>query len=322
MMIDASVGTLFSTLREKLDLHWAAGRTGHSRGIKNPESDAARTALVGHLNLIHPNRVQVLGNTELQYLERLNQSARRDLIDHLFDGTSDLIVIGDACPAPEDIKQRSEASSTPLFQSGQSTVQLVNYLQYYLTRLFAEKIILHGVFMEVFSVGLLITGDPSVGKSELALELVARGHRLVADDAPVFVKTSPDTLNGHCPEILRDFLEVRGLGILNIRVMFGDSAIKQARNLRLILRLVAMTEEQIHRIDRLHGASTTQTILGVDIPEITLPVAPGRNLAVLAEAAARNHALLRKGFDSAKLFMDRQARFMENSQGVDRIPEQ
>jgi HPr kinase/phosphorylase len=313
MIIDASVGTLFETLQEKLDLHWVSGRTGHARSVKNPESDAARTALVGHLNLVHPNRVQVLGNVEIQYLERLGQSARRDLVDHLFDGTSDLIVLGDGCAVPEDIKQRSEASSTPLFCSGQSTVQLVNYLQYYLTSLFAEKIILHGVFMEVFSVGLLITGDPSVGKSELALELVARGHRLVADDAPIFVKTSPDTLNGRCPEILRDFLEVRGLGILNVRVMFGDSAIKQARNLRLILKLVSMTEEQIHGIDRLHGARATQTILGVEIPEITLPVAPGRNLAILAEAAARNHALLRKGFDAAKLFMDRQARFMENS---------
>jgi HPr kinase/phosphorylase len=152
-----------------------------------------------------------------------------------------------------------------------------------------------------------------VGKSELALELVARGHRLVADDAPIFAKTSPDLINGRCPEILRDSLEVRGLGILNIRAMFGDSAIKQNRNLRLILKLVQMTEQEIHQIDRLHGARTTQTILGVEIPEITLPVAPGRNLAVLAEAAARNHTLLLKGFDSARLFMERQARFMKTS---------
>jgi HPr kinase/phosphorylase len=310
---DASVGTLFETLQAKLDLRWTGGRTGQTRAVKNPESQAAHTSLVGHLNLIHPNRVQVLGRTEIAYLDRLGAQARRDLVDHLFDGTTDLIVVGDNCAAPQDIRQRSEATSTPLLQSGESTVQLVNYLQYYLTNLFADKIILHGVFLEVFSVGLLITGDPSVGKSELALELIARGHRLVADDAPVFAKTSPDTLNGRCPEVLRDFLEVRGLGILNVRVMFGDSAIKQARNLRLILKLVSMTEEQMHAIDRLHGARSTQTILGVEIPEITLPVAPGRNLAVLAEAAARNHALLDKGLDSARLFMERQARFMENS---------
>jgi len=313
MNIDASVGTLFENLRNKLELQWLGSKLGESRVIQNPETESTGTALVGHLNLIHSNQVQVLGTTEILYLDRLSENSRRDLIDQLFDGTTDLIVIGDQQVVPDDIKQRSEASSTPLFISSQSTIQLVSYLQYYLTSLFAEKITLHGVFMEVFSLGLLIIGDPSVGKSELALELVARGHRLVADDAPVFARTSPDTLNGRCPDVLRDFLEVRGLGILNIRAMFGDSAIKQNRTLRLILKLVPMTEEQMHKIDRLHGARTTQTILGVEIPEITLPVAPGRNLAVLAEAAARNHTLLLKGYDSAKLFMDRQTRFMDNS---------
>ena len=313
MSIDASVGTLFESLEDKLGLQWLGSRLGEGRAIKNPSSDLAGTALVGHLNLIHPNQVQVLGITEISYLERLGEASRRDLVDQLFSGSTDLIVVGDGQQVPDDIKQRAEASSTPLFVSDQSTQQLVNYLQYYLTNLFAEKITLHGVFMEVFSLGMLIIGDPSVGKSELALELVARGHRLVADDAPLFARTSPDTLSGRCPEILRDFMEVRGLGILNIRAMFGDSAIKQARNLRLILKLVQMTDAEMHTIDRLHGARTTRTILGVDIPEITLPVAPGRNLAVLAEAAARNHTLLLKGFDSARLFMERQTRFMDNS---------
>lgn len=313
MSTDASVGALFDALREKLDLNWAGGRTGEARSIKNTESEAGGTTLVGHLNLIHPNRVQVLGKTETHYLQKLPEASRRDFLNQLFDGTSDLIVVGNNESIPDDIKQRSEASATPLLISRQPTPQLVNYLQYYLTNLFAKKITLHGVFMEVFSVGLLIIGDPSVGKSELALELLARGHRLVADDAPTFARTAPDILNGRCPDVLRDFLEVRGLGVLNIRAIFGDSAIKQARNLRLILKLVPMTEEQMHSIDRLHGARTTQTILGVEIPEITLPVAPGRNLAVLAEAAARNHTLLLKGFDSAKLFIDRQARFMDNS---------
>ncbi|HHJ16741.1 MAG TPA: HPr(Ser) kinase/phosphatase [Gammaproteobacteria bacterium] len=313
MNIDASVGTLFETLEDKLGLRWPGSRLGESRAIKNPVSDQTGTALVGHLNLIHPNQVQVLGDTEISYLERLGEASRRDLVDQLFDGNTDLIVVGDGQQVPDDIKQRSEASSTPLLVSDQPTVQLVNYLQYYLTNLFAEKITLHGVFMEVFSLGMLIIGDPSVGKSELALELVARGHRLVADDAPLFARTSPDTLSGRCPEILRDFMEVRGLGVLNIRAMFGDSAIKQARNLRLILKLVQMSEAEMHTIDRLHGARATRTILGVDIPEITLPVAPGRNLAVLAEAAARNHTLLLKGYDSARLFMERQTRFMDNS---------
>jgi len=314
MSSDASVGTLFEALHQKLGLNWVGSRRAGSRIISSPALTGSGSALVGHLNLIHPNRVQVLGAAELRYLQRLNENSRRDLIDQLFAETTDLIIVGESQDVPDDIRQRSEAGAVPLLTSDQPSAQLVSHLQYYLTSLFAEKIILHGVFMEVFSVGLLITGDPSVGKSELALELVARGHRLVADDAPIFARTAPDVLNGRCPDILRDFLEVRGLGVLNVRAMFGDSAIKQARNLRLILKLVPMSEEQMHRIDRLHGARANQTILGVEVPEITLPVAPGRNLAVLAEAAARNHALLLKGFDSAQLFMDRQARFMENGE--------
>ncbi|MDT8388053.1 MAG: HPr(Ser) kinase/phosphatase [Thiogranum sp.] len=313
MSTDASVGTLFAALQDKLALRWIGSRLGESRLIKVSAAEHTGTELVGHLNLIHPNRVQILGSAEIEYLNRLGENTRRNLINQLFDGQTELIVIGDNEQIPDDIRRRTEASLTPVFTSEQSTPQLVNYLQYYLTSLFAEKLTLHGVFMEVFSLGMLITGDPSVGKSELALELLARGHRLVADDAPLFAKTAPDILNGRCPEILRDFLEVRGLGILNVRAMFGDSAIKQNRNLRLILKLVPMSEEQMHRIDRLHGARSTQTILGVEIPEITLPVAPGRNLAVLAEAAARNHTLLLKGFDSARLFMERQSRYMENN---------
>lgn len=312
MTIDATVGTLFDTLQGKLGLEWVGSAHGDNRNIAIKDDHDDRTSLAGHLNLIHPNRVQVIGLTETRYLEQLGENLRRDFLDQLFSGSTDLITVGDGQPVPADIKQRAEASSTPLCISPRPASQLVNYLQYYLTSLFSEKITLHGVFMEIFSLGLLLTGEPSVGKSELALELVARGHRLVADDAPVFAKTAPDILSGRCPEILRDFLEVRGLGVLNVRAMFGDSAIKQNRNLRLILRLVTMSEEEMQKIDRLHGARSVRTILGVDIPEITLPVAPGRNLAVLAEAAARNHTLYLKGFDSAKLFMERQARFMEN----------
>jgi HPr kinase/phosphorylase len=310
MSIDASVGTLFDSLHDKLQLSWVGGQRS-SRVVRKPAPNSPETALVGHLNLIHPNQVQVLGSTEIRYLAQLDSVSRRDLITRLFEGRPDLVVVGDEQPVPDDIRQLSEATSTPLLASIQPTAKLVAYLQYYLTNLFAEKITLHGVFMEVFSIGVLITGDPSVGKSELALELVARGHRLVADDAPIFAKTAPDILNGRCPDLLRDFLEVRGLGILNIRAMFGDSAIKQNRNLRLILKLAPMADEQMQTIDRLHGARTTTAILGVEVPEITLPVAPGRNLAVLAEAAARNHTLLLKGFDSARLFAQRQARYMD-----------
>jgi len=311
MSCDASVGTLFDALHETLQLHWEGGRRGESRCIEPGGGEHGEHALVGHLNLIHPPRVQVLGATEAAYLQRLDADARRDFVDRLFAGITDLILVGDALPAPDDVRQRAAAVGMPVFLSPLPTQQLVNYVQYYLTNLFAERTTLHGVFLEVFGLGVLITGAASVGKSELALELIARGHGLVADDAPLFVRTAPDVLNGRCPDVLRDFLEVRGLGLLDIRAMFGDSAIKHSRNLGLILSLAPMTDEEIRRIDRLHGNRSRRTVLGVEVPEITLPVAPGRNLAVLAEAAARSHLLHLRGVDSARQFIERQSAYMD-----------
>ncbi len=316
MTVDSSVGALFDSLQEKLDLSWPGGRRGNSRIIESSPPENAEISLVGHLNLIHLHRVQIIGHTELSYLDSLDVQARKELLKTLFSGTTDLIIFSGSLQPPDDIKQRSAATNTPLFTSTQTSQLLVNYLQYYLTSLFAEKITLHGVYLEVFSLGLFITGEASAGKSELALELITRGHRLVADDAPSFARTAPDTINGHCPGMLQDVLEVRGLGILNIRAMFGDSAIKQNRNLRLILKLQHMDESQIRTIDKLEGCRNTRVILGVKIPEITLPVAPGRNLAVLAEAAARNHMLNLRGFDAGKRFIEKQSRQLGNEQKI------
>ncbi len=310
MITTPTVGSLYEALHEKLGLRWAVGKRGSKRAIQCPQDSDIDISLVGHLNLIHPHRVQVMGETELHYLNTLRKNTRLDSISQLFSGVSDLIIIADGQKIPEEIRQQARSSSTPVLCSIRASQDLVNNLQYYLSNLLAKQITLHGVFMEVMGVGVLITGDASIGKSELALELVGRGHRLVADDAPEFARTAPDTLNGRCPAMLQDFLEVRGLGILNIRSMFGDSAIKQNRNLRLIIDLEDMSDERIRQIDRLQGSRATRTILGVEVPEITLPVAPGRNLAVLAEAAVRNHILHLKGYDASAEFITRQTEFM------------
>lgn len=312
MIVDASVGALFDSLQDKLGLAWPDNRRGSNRIIQSCVPGNNEISLVGHLNLINPHRVQIIGRTELDYLNNLGDQARKELLKQLFSGTSDLIIVAAPALPPDDIKQHSAATNTPLWTSSQSSQILVNFLQYHLTSLFAEKITLHGVFLEVFSLGLFITGEASAGKSELALELITRGHRLVADDAPIFARTAPDIINGSSPDMLQDVLEVRGLGILNIRAMFGDSAIKPNRNLRLILKLQQMSDDQIQAIDRLEGCRNTRSILDVKIPEITLPVAPGRNLAVLAEAAARNHMLKLRGFNASQHFIDKQSRQLGN----------
>ncbi len=311
MSTTLEIGTLYNSQREKLGLRWISGEELQNQVLHSSKESPSEISMVGHLNLINPHRVQVLGSQELEYLESLKKNSRKDTITQLFSGQSTLIIIAKELPAPDDLKMAAAASSTPMLSSKRPSEETIRNLLYYLSNYFAEKITLHGVFMEVMGTGVLVTGESSIGKSELALELLTRGHRLIADDATEFARTAPDNLLGTCPEMLRDFLEVRGLGILNVRAMFGASAIKQSRNLRLII--VLQDIEEAVKIDRLHGSKQTRTIQNVDIPEITLPVGPGRNLAVLLEAAVRNHILNIKGYDASQAFIERQKRRLENA---------
>lgn len=171
--------------------------------------------------------------------------------------------------------------------------------------------VVHGVFLEVHGMGVLLTGESGVGKSELALELLTRGHRLIADDAAEFSRVGPDIVRGRCPEALRDFLEVRGLGILNVRAMYGDSAIKLSKDLRLVIHLQRLASQDLQQLDRLQGIYRTHSILDIEVPEVTLPVAPGRNLAVLVEAAVRDHILLRKGYNASEALIKRQRELIQ-----------
>lgn len=175
----------------------------------------------------------------------------------------------------------------------------------------SETLTKHGVFLDVMGIGILLTGASGIGKSELALGLVNRGHRLIADDAVIFEQVSEDTIIGRCPPLLQDFLEVRGLGILDIRVMFGDTAIKESKRLQLIVNIVNLDSEELKSIDRLHGMYRSYSILGVEIPEVTIPVSPGRNLSVLVEGAVRNQVLIHTGYVASLEFTKRQSRLLD-----------
>ena len=301
--------TIYDALKKKLGLEWVTGEELAGHAIQTADT-SAEISLVGNLNLIHQNRIQVLGTRELDYLDRLKKNSRKDAIVQLCSGESDLVVIARRLQPPRDLVETATASRLPVLSAAPRGEETIQHLRYFLGNYLAEKITLHGVFMEVMGTGVLIMGPSSIGKSELALELLTRGHRLIADDAAEFARVAPDVLNGTCPEMLRDFIEVRGLGILNVRAMFGASAIKHNRNLRLIIVLQEMSEAT--ETDRLHGSRRMRIIMGVEIPEITVPVAPGRNLAVLVETAVRNHILHMKGYDASQAFIERQKQRLES----------
>ena len=305
-----SVQQLFDDRREKLQLTWIGGQKGASRELTHEALNRAGVGLVGHLNLIHPILMQALGSSDLDYLGNQTVEARRESLNLLCDGQTLCIFLCDGVDAPDFLIDACDLHGTPLFLSQKQSRVFVNLLRPYLQRELSEVTTSHGVFLDVLGFGTLITGNSQIGKSELALELISRGAGLVADDAVELYQVGPETIQGRCPALLRDFLEVRGIGVLNIRAIFGETAVRPRKTLRLIVHLERPTAEYFRALDRLQTKSSATTILGVEIPTVTLAVVAGRNLAVLVEAAVRNYILQTRGYDSTKDFVDRHEEVM------------
>lgn len=305
-----SVQGLYDALQSRLRLQWPAGRGAAGRSIDTRVLHSSAYAMAGYLNVIRPSQITVIANAECRYLSELEASARRSLLEQLFDEPTVMVIVAGGKRPPEGVEALADESGIALLTTPRSGNETLNNLRYFLSYALAESLTLHGVFLEVNGIGLMITGDSGLGKSELALELITRGQRLIADDAPEFARIAPDLIEGSCPELLSGFLEVRGLGILNIRTMFGDSAVKRRKYLRLIVNLVPLDHAGGPELDRLGSISRYRKVLNVDIPEITLPVAPGRNLAVLVEAAALAHTIALNGYNAADDFIQRQQRLM------------
>lgn len=308
-----TVGALFVAMRDRLGLSWIAGESWAGREVRfqrNANIDGDKPALVGFLNLIRTHQIQIIGAPELAFLHGLSATALNDTLCQLINSSPVCIVADGSAVVPDWLQQEAHKHNLPVWSSTREGTTIVDYIRYFLASYGAERQTLHGVFMEVMGIGVLLAGPAGVGKSELALELVTRGHRLIADDAPEFTRVSPDTIRGTCPRPLQDFLEVRGLGILDIRSMFGDNAIKPEETLRLIVQLGRMVEAEIVKMDRLQGNTRLRKVLDVDISETTLPVIMGSNLAVLVEGAVRNHLLQAKGYNASEIFIARQKRFI------------
>ena len=312
MARQVSVQKLFEDNQARLELSWLAGRQGGNKTLTGEAELKPTIGQVGHMNFIHPFRMQVLGAAELAWLREQSPAAQMQSIDRLFTLDLVAIVVANNETPPPYIVEKCSNHHIALFTSPQPSPHLVDVFRIYLSRMLAESTTLHGVFLDVLEMGVLITGASAIGKSELALELISRGNGLVADDIVEFYRISPDTLEGRCPGVLRDFLEVRGIGILNIRTIFGETAVRPRKLLRIVVHLEDHSHESFSELDRLQVNATYQEILGVPIRKVTIPVAAGRNLAVLVEAAVRNFVLNQRGIDSTKEFIDRQQKLMED----------
>ncbi len=305
-MARVNIRQLFQDKQERLGLIWVAGAEGADRTLDGDTVSASNWGLIGHMNLVHPNWIQVFSDTELDYLHSLSPAELATALNTLDSHKPSCLIVAGNTEIPNGLVDFANRSGTPLFRSPLGSVHLMWMVRHYVVKALAESGSRHGVFLDVLGVGVMITGDSGVGKSELALELITRGNGLVADDMVDLYRISPEALEGRCPELLRDILEVRGLGMLNIRTMFGETAVRRKKSLKLIVHLYRPQADDLAKLDRL-PQSGTEEILGVAIRKVEIPVLAGRNLAVLVEAAARNFVLQQRGIDTMQDFIARQA---------------
>lgn len=306
-MRHVSLIQLYEDNREKLLLNWHVGQNADRR-IEIKGSNSYGADLVGHINIIHPERLQVLGLAEYDWAMHIGERRFGQMFVDLLSAQPPAVIVADGLTPPSQVVETCTQTGTPLINSPKPCSAIIDLLRIYLSARLADTVSLHGVFMDVLGMGVLITGDSGVGKSELALELISRGHGLVADDVVEMARIAPTTIEGRCPGMLRDFLEVRGLGLLNIRTIFGETASRRKMKLKLIVHLQKTATAA--DAPRLPLDAQTQEVLGVPVRKVVIPVAAGRNLAVLLEAAVRNTILQLRGIDSLQDFMDRQQRMM------------
>jgi len=302
-MRQVSVGQLVEANRDRLNLSWVC----HSPDtlITFSEEVVVPGDLVGYLNLIHPDRLQVLGHAEIEWARRQPVTKVERVVGEIMAARPPAIIVADNCEVPEIVRQACVAN-VALLTTSIAAPAVIEMLRGYLTRQLAEKIEVHGVFIDVLGLGVLITGESGVGKSELALELVSRGHGLVADDIVEVSNVAPNVLEGRAPDMLKDFLEVRGLGVLNIRTVFGETSCRRKMKISLVVHLLRPRRGEPEAMTRLPLDAQTEEILGVPLRKVTIPVAAGRNLAVLLEAAVRTTILLFRGIDTTQEFVLRQ----------------
>lgn len=296
-----------------LGLTLVAGRKGLKKKITHPQVQKMGLAMAGFTRFTNPGRLQIIGNTEAAYFRSLAPELQEKVISRICDLDLSCLVITRNLDIPEMLMREADGKGIPLFRTSLSSTEFIGRISKFLEEKLASTHSLHGVLMDVFGVGVLLLGKSGIGKSECALDLILRGHRLVADDMVSIQKRSPNVLIGTGFEVIRHHMEVRGLGIINIRSLFGVEAIREQKKIELVMELVEWDTEQEY--DRLGFEEEKYTILEVELPMLRIPVTPARNLTTIIEVAARNHLLKTMGYDSALEFEKKLIRKMEEGGG-------
>jgi HPr kinase/phosphorylase len=296
-----------------LGLTLMAGRKGLKKGITHSQVQKMGLAMTGFIKFINPDRLQIIGNTEMDYLRTLSAEQQEKVIHQICNLDLSCLVITRNLEVPELLLQEADKRGIPLFRTALRSFDFIEQVTQYLEEKLASTTSIHGVLMDVFGVGVLILGKSGIGKSECALDLILRGHRLVADDMVSIQKRSPSSLIGSGFDVIKHHMEIRGLGIINIRSLFGVEAIREQKKIELVLEL--MEWDTNREYDRLGFEEEKYPILGVELPMLRIPVTPARNLTTIIEVAARNHLLKVMGYDSALEFEKKLLQKMEEGGG-------
>ena len=283
-----------------LRLELVAGKDGLSRKISSSRIQKPGLALTGFTEHLHPERMQVFGNTEISYLRTLTDVQQQEVLNKIFEAQLACVVVTKGLKIPPALKEGCETAKLTLMRTTLASSEFITQVQAYLEESLTAVGTLHGVLVDVFGVGVLLIGKSGIGKSEIALDLVMRGHRLVADDVVHLTRRPDGTVYGRGNELIRHHMEIRGLGIINIKDLFGVASVRERKKIELVIELVEW--DPGHEYDRLGVEQDVLTIVGVDVPHAVVPVRPGRNMTTIVEVAARNQLLKVQGHHSAQEF--------------------
>lgn len=293
----------FENVKSRFHLTLLSDEAGFDRKISDQNLHRPGLALAGYLEVFSFQRVQIFGNTEMRYLLTLDPAARRTTLEKLFVYEIPCIIITNGIPLLEEMRDLSQKYHVPIFGTPLSTTKLVYFVSDFLDDQFSPRVTIHGSFVDVYGVGLLFVGKSGIGKSEVALDLVERGHRLVADDLVILTKKGEGILMGSGTNVVKHFMEIRGLGLINIEKMFGIRAIRYQKRLEVIVELEKWDSEGDY--DRTGLETTSLSLLDVDIPHLKLPIIPGKNITVISEVISLNYLLKHYGYDAAKVLQEK-----------------